>query len=286
MKRAIFILCALCTLAAKRHPVTAIVLTIDRAHRSFEASCQAIPGYMAAMAMPFSVRDEKDLDGLQPGAAVDFTLVVDKSRSYAEAIRIHQYEPIEQEPLRARRLQLLQEAEDPSLAANALKVGQTVPDFTLTDQAGARVALSQFAGKVVGITFIYTSCPLPDYCVRLSNNFGRLSQRFAEQMGRDLILLTITFDPVHDDSKVMAQYAARWKANAKSWHFLTGTLPEVKAVCRLFGLSYWQDGGWLTHSLHTVVVDRRGRLAANFEGNEFTADQLGDFVSVEMAGRK
>jgi protein SCO1/2 len=286
MKRAAFLLFAICALAVERHPVTAVILKIDRAHRSFEASCQAIPGYMEAMAMPFSVRDEKALDGLQPGAAVDFTLVVDKNRSYAEAIHIHRYEPIEQEPLRARRLQLLQEAEDPSLAANALKVGQAVPDFTLTDQTGARVALAQFAGKVVGITFIYTSCPLPDYCLRLSNNFGRLNKRFADQMGRDLILLTITFDPVHDDTRVMAQYAARWKADAKSWHFLTGSLAEVKAVCRLFGLSYWQDEGWLTHSLHTIVVDRAGKLAANFEGNEFTAEQLGDFVSVEMAGRK
>jgi len=286
MKRAAFLLFAICALAVERHPVTAVILKIDRAHRSFEASCQAIPGYMEAMAMPFSVRDEKALDGLQPGAAVDFTLVVDKNRSYAEAIHIHRYEPIEQEPLRARRLQLLQEAEDPSLAANALKVGQAVPDFTLTDQTGARVALAQFAGKVVGITFIYTSCPLPDYCLRLSNNFGRLNKRFADQMGRDLTLLTITFDPVHDDTRVMAQYAARWKADAKSWHFLTGSLAEVKAVCRLFGLSYWQDEGWLTHSLHTIVVDRAGKLAANFEGNEFTAEQLGDFVSVEMAGRK
>ena len=101
-------------------------------------------------------------------------------------------------------------------------------------------------------------------------------------MGRDLILLTITFDPVHDDAKVMAQYAARWKADAKSWHFLTGALPEVKAVCRLFGLSYWQDEGWLTHSLHTIVIDRQGKLAANFEGNEFSAEQLGDFVAMEI----
>jgi protein SCO1/2 len=286
MKRAALILCAVWALAAERHPATAIVLKIDRAHRSFEASCQEIPGYMAAMVMPFSVREEKELDGLAPGTAVDFTLVAGKSRSYAEAIRVHKYEPVEQEPLRAHRLQLLQEAEDPSLAPNALKVGQTVPDFALTDQTGARIAFSQFAGKVVGIAFIYTSCPLPDYCVRLSNNFGRLDRRFAERMGRDLILLTITFDPVHDDPKVMAQYARRWKADAKSWHFLTGTLPEVKAVCQLFGLSYWQDEGWLTHSLHTIVVDRQGKLAANFEGNEFTAEQLGDFVSVEMAVRK
>jgi protein SCO1/2 len=283
MRRALLILCALSAMAAERHPVAAVILKIDRAHRTFEASCKEIPGYMDAMVMPFNVRDEKELDGLQPGAAVDFTLVVEKSRSYAEAIHVHKYEPVELEPLRARRLQLLQEAEDTSLTANMLKIGQKVPEFTLTDQTGARVALSQFAGKVVGVTFIYTSCPLPDYCIRLSNTFGRIARRFADRMGRDLILLTITFDPVHDDPRVMAEYAARWKADAKSWHFLTGSPEEIKAVCRLFGVSSWQDEGFLTHSLHTIVIDRQGKLAANLEGNEFTAQQFGDFVSVELA---
>jgi protein SCO1/2 len=286
MKPAILIaVCAVAATAAERHPVAAVILKIDRPHRSFVASCQEIPGYMAAMAMPFAVRDEKALDGLEPGMQVDFTLVVEKERSYAESIRAHRYEPAEREPLLARRLQLLQDAEDPSLAAKTLKLGQAVPDFVLTDQTGGRVAFSQFAGKVVALAFIYTSCPLPDYCIRLSNNLGRLNKRFAARMGRDLILLTITFDPVHDNPEVMAKYAARWKADAKSWRFLTGTLPGVKAVCRLFGLSFWQDEGWLTHSLHTIVIDRQGKLAANFEGNEFSAEQLGDFVAVEMERR-
>lgn len=263
--------------AAERHVATGIVLKIDRAHRSFVASCEAIPGYMAAMAMPFSVRDEKALDGLQPSSRVEFTLVVEGGHSYAEGIRIRHYESMEQEALRARRLQLLQGVEQSGLA-----LGQPVADFALTDQTGQRVALSQFAGKVVALTFIYTSCPLPDYCFRLSNNFGRLNKRFADRMGRDLVLLSISFDPVHDQPKVLAKYASTWKADPKSWHFLTGALPDVKAVCQMFGLNFWQDEGLLTHSLHTIVIDRHGKLAANFEGNEFTAEQLGDFVSVAL----
>jgi protein SCO1 len=267
---------------AERHPVTAIILKIDRPHRSFVASCEEIPGYMAAMVMPFTVRDEKLLDGLQPSAFVEFTLVVDSRRSYAEGIRVHHYETMDQESLRARRLQLLQ---DPG-GNPVLTLGQPVRDFALTDQSGQRVALSQFAGKVVAITFIYTSCPLPDYCFRMSNNCGRLNKRFADRMGRDLILLSITFDPEHDQPEVLAKYASTWKADPKSWHFLTGTLPEVKAVCRMFGLGFWQDEGLLTHSLHTVIVDRQGKLAANFEGNEFTAAQLGDFVGTVLDGGK
>jgi protein SCO1 len=273
------LLTAVSLAASTRYPVTGIVLKVDRPHHSFDASCSAIPGYMEAMAMPYTVLDEHQLDGLKPGAYVDFTLVVDKQRSYAEAIRIHRYEASEREPLLARRLQLLEPTRP------AVKPGDAVPDFTLTDQTGRRVSLSQWAGKVVAATFIYTSCPLPDYCFRLSNNFGQLNQRFAGRMGRDLVLLSISFDPVHDQPKVLAKYASTWKADPESWRFLTGAPEEVKAVSRQFGLNFWPDEGYLTHSLHTLVIDRRGRLAADFEGNQFTARQLGDYVEVLISGR-
>lgn len=260
---------------AKRYPVTGIVLKVDREHRSFSASIAAIPGYMEAMPMPFRVRSAKELDGIRPGAYVEFTLVVETDDSWAEQIRPHTFFSTERDPMTARRLQLLQA---PEQQTKALAIGEAVPDFTLTDQTGQRMTLSQFAGKVVALTFIYTTCPLPNYCFRLSNNFGRLQQRFAGRMGRDLVLLSITFDPVHDQPQVLAKYGATWKADARWWHFLTGTLPEVQAVCRRFGLNFWQDEGLFTHSLHTVVIDRGGKLAANFEGNEFSAEQLGDFV--------
>ena len=271
-------LCLLSALAAERHAVTGIILKVDGEHRNFVASCDAIPGYMAAMVMTYPVRDAKVLEGLKPSMPVEFVLVVDKGHSYAESIHLRQYQSMEQEALRARRLEILQGTGD----LPSLKLGQPVPDFTLTDQSGQRVSLSQFAGKVVALTFIYTSCPLPDYCFRLSNNFGRISKRFSARMGRDLFLLSITFDPAHDQPAVLAKYGATWKADPKSWHFLTGALPEVKEVCHRFGLNFWQDEGLLTHSLRTIVIDRQGKLAANFEGNEFTAEQLGDFVSVAL----
>jgi protein SCO1/2 len=266
-------------MAADRYPVLGIVLNVDASHHRFVASCAAIPGYMEAMSMAYSVRNDKELETLRPGAYVDFTLVVEKTDSYAERIRPHRFESPEQEPMLARRLQLL---EPPG---TTLGPGQPVEDFTLTDQTGQRVSLSQFAGKVVAVTFIYTSCPLPNYCFRMSNNFGRLSKRFASRMGRDLILLSVTIDPVHDQPKVLAKYAATWKADPGSWHFLTGAPDDVKAVSRKLGLNFWQDEGVLTHALHTLVIDRKGNLAADFEGNEFSAEQLGDFVEVVMAGR-
>jgi protein SCO1 len=285
VKRALLLLASLPALAAaaERYSVTGLILSIDPAHRSFTASCTEIPGYMKAMVMPISVREAKALTDLKPSLFVDFTLVVEKDRSYAENVRVHDYENLGQEPLLVRRLQMLARLDKTNPPPPMLDIGQPVPDFTLTDQAGQRVSLSRFKGKVVGVTFIYTSCPLPDFCFRLSNNFGRLQKRFADRMGRDLVLLSISFDPVHDTPEVLAKYAAIWKADANSWHFLTGTTAEVKAVCGRFGLNFWPDEGSLSHSLHTIVIDRDGKLAANFEGNLFTAEQLGDFVQAKLS---
>ena len=268
--------------AAQQYPVTGLVLKVDRAHRSMVVSCQEIPGYMEAMVMPFTVRDAKALDGVAPGAMVNFTLNVDKESSYADKISVHGFESLAQEPLQARRLKLLESLGSGSPAPAILAVGQPVPNFTLTDQERRQVSLAQFSGKVVAINFMYTRCILPDYCFRLTNNLGGVQRRFADRMGRDLILLTITFDPVHDPPEAMAKYAQTWKADPQSWHFLTGSVPDVQHVCGLFGVDFWPDEATLTHTLHTVVIDRHGKLVANLEGNQFTAQQLGDLVETVM----
>jgi len=153
-----------------------------------------------------------------------------------------------------------------------------VPDFSLIDQRRQTVALSQFAGKVVVITFIYTRCPLPDFCFRMSNNFGELQKRFADRLDHDLVLLSITFDPQHDTPEILAQYGLTWHVDGSGWRLLTGPQTEIEKICHQFDMNFWPDEGVMTHSLHTVVIDPYGRLSANLEGNEFTAAQLGDYV--------
>lgn len=273
--------------AEQQYAVTGMVLKVDQGHRKFVVSCKSIPQYMDAMVMPFEVRDAKELDGLDQGMTVEFTLVVEKDASYAEHIRIRRYESVEQDPMTARRLKLLNQLANPaSDSAKALDVGQAVPDFALVDQDRHRVVLSQFAGKVVAINFIYTSCALPDFCYRNSNTFGVLQKRFKEQMGQDLVLLTVTFDPQHDGPDALARYAKTWTADAATWHFLTGSVADVQRVTNFFGVDYFPDEGFMDHSLHTAVIDRQGRLVANIEGNQFTADQLGDLVQAVLPRSK
>lgn len=264
-----------------QYPVTGMIVNVNPGARTFTASIQAIPNYMAAMTMPFEVRQASDLQGLGPGVVVAFTLVVEAKTSYATAIRTVQYSNTEQDPFSASRLKLLSDlaAAKTGSVVPAVAVGAVVPDFTLVDQRKRSVSLSQFRGKLVVANFIYTTCALPNFCLRLANNFNVLQQRFAKDLGRDLILLTLTFDPTHDTPEVMAAYASQWSANADTWRFLTGAPADVDRACRFFGVRAFATDGLMDHSLHTVVIGRDGRLVTNIEGNQFTATQLGDVVA-------
>ena len=159
--------------------------------------------------------------------------------AYAEDLKIHHYQSTEREPFAgapACNFSKISDRNDP--ATRELSVGEPVPDFTLTDQTGRPVSLSQFAGKVVAASFVYTSCPLPNYCFRLSNNLGRLQKRFADRYGA-------RFGAAEHHHRSRARhaggagekYAATWKADPNSWHFLTGPEADVKTVCRSFGVN-------------------------------------------------
>jgi protein SCO1 len=278
---ALLCLCASGGPSDTTYSVRGLVLKVDKAHQRFVASCESIPGYMDAMVMPYPVRDSKELEGLAPGTIIDFTLVVEREMAYAENIHVRRYQGVEQDPETTRRLKLLDGAFG-STDVKVLDAGQLVPEFVLTDQNRRRVALSQFAGKVVLMNFIYTRCALPDFCLRISNNFGVLQRRFKARMGKELIFLTVTFDPVHDTPEVMEHYASIWKADPETWRFLTGSTSEIARVCGWFGVEFFPDEGLMDHSLHTAIIDPAGKLVANLEGNEYTAQQLGDLVETVM----
>jgi protein SCO1 len=272
--------------AQQKHEVTGLLLAVDPSHQSITVSCNEIPGYMEAMVMSFRLKDSAPPQDLQPGVMVDFTLVVDNKTPSAKSLHVRPFESLELDPTQARRLKLIENASSahpPS--ADVLHAGDPVPDFRLTDQNQQAVSLSQFRGKIVALTFIYTRCPLPDNCARLSNNFGVLQRRFNNRMGQDLVLLTVVIDPVHDQPAELSSYARTWKADSRSWHFLTGPVADIQRICRGFDMSFYPDEGLFVHSFHTVVISRSGRLAANLEGNNFTAQQLGDLVQV-LGARK
>lgn len=261
--------------AEKEYPVSGMVLSVNPAAKSFTVSHERIEGFMDAMTMPFEVRQAEELKALVPGAIVEFKLVVGDLSAYATQIIVRRYETVERDPSAARRLAAMKRLA--GVSTPPVAIGAKVPDFTLIDQARRRVALSSLAGKVVVVNFVYTRCALPQFCLRMSNNFGALQKRFSSDLGRDVVLLTITFDPERDTPEVLTSYAERWGARP-GWRFLTGGVADVRQVCALFGQEAFPEEGLMNHLLHTAVIDRTGTLVANIEGNAFTAEQLGDLV--------
>ena len=270
--------------AAQEYAVKGMVVSVNRPAATFTASIEEIPGFMRAMTMPFEVRQVQDLDGLGPGAMVEFTLVVDAKTSYARRIRLVTFQNVEPDPFAASRLALLNDIVS-GTPITPVAIGAAVPNFSLTDQRKRTVSLADLRGRVVVLNFVYTSCALPNFCLRLANNFNVLQKRFEKRLGTDLVLLTVTFDPVHDTPEVLDKYSEQWKANPAVWHFLTGSEPDVQRVCRLFGVQAFPNEGLMDHSLHTVLIGRDGKLVANVEGNRFTASQLGDLTE-GLLGRK
>jgi protein SCO1/2 len=285
--------------AEERHVMRGVVLKVDVPSQTMFVSTEQVPGFMDAMVMPFTVRSVAALKDLKPGSTIEFTFVVgaplDASRSdgrrssnvgasYAENIRVRAYENLEQEPLELRRLQLLNKLVAPASAHKPLSIGDPVPTFALTDQYHKPVSISDLSNKVVAVTFAYLRCPNPAYCFRLASNFGQLQKRFANRLGRDLVLLTIVIDPEHDEKGALAEYARIWTTNPH-WHFLTGSLDEIRKVAGAFGVEFWKDEGLLVHSFGTAVIDRRGAMTANLEGNQFSAKQLGDLIQTELERR-
>ena len=270
-----FILPALLLSACARHyRVQGLVLDVNPRDKTMIVSHRAIPGYMDAMAMPFRVRTAPELDAVKRGDQVEFQLVVKRRTSLAEKVRAG----TSAEVANARR----GEAPLPlPIPAEKLALGMPVPDFHLVNQSARPVRLSDFAGRIIAVNFIYTRCPLPEVCPRLSANFAHLQKRFRERMERDLVLLSVTLDCQHDTPSVLADYAKRWGAR-DGWHFLTGESADIQRLASQLGLVYWPEDGLLTHTSQTGIISRDGRLSALIEGSSYEEDQLGDLIARQL----
>ena len=249
-----------------------MVVRVDTRERTVLVSHGDIARYMPAMVMPFRVRKAADLAGLHPGAQVEFELVVGKSASHIE--RLRRTGPASTGVVEDRGDRIVLPPNPEQVA-----IGAVMPDFVLTDQLGRAVRLSDFRGKVVAVDFIYTRCPLPDVCPRLSANFARLQSRFRDKIA----LLSITIDPQYDTAQILLGYAKIWGA-AEGWRFLTGPGPEIERVARRFGMTYWPEDGLITHMSETGVISRDGRLVARISGTSYPAGQLGDLIARELEG--
>ena len=154
--------------------------------------------------------------------------------------------------------------------------GETAPDFRFLNQDGRPIHLAQFRGEPLLLTFIYSRCPLPDYCVRMSNNFAEVAkilQRSNPAAFAKLQMLSITLDPEFDDPKVLRAYGKNYAGavdpNLKHWSFATASPAEIRKTAEYFGLSYEKQSGQVIHNLRTALLDADGNISELYLGNQW-----------------
>lgn len=246
------------------------VLSLETDGKTVRIAHEAIPGFMPAMEMPFTVKELSALQGLAPGDAVKFQLVVTKDDSW-----ITQIEKLPGTPAIAATVGTPAEAQQ-------LEIGQTVPDFGLVDQNGHPFRLKDCRGKAVVLTFIYTRCPLPNYCPLMSRNFASLQERFTKECPGRVQLLSISFDPQHDTPALLKQYASAFQRDDKDWTFATGSVEQVDFVTGLFGLIREPANGFINHDLRTALISPDGKLVHVWRSNVWTPYEVDRFVQESL----
>lgn len=253
----------------KRYPLKGKVVAVDKTDRTATIAHEDIFGYMPAMTMPFKIKNDADLEMLKPGDDITGTLVVDDLSVWVEITTIVEGQSLV-----------------PSVdVPGEPQPGTEVPDFGLVNQDGQRIRLSQYRGKALALTFVYTRCPQPDQCTLMSNNFAAIDQELRKQPEayEKTHLLTISFDPDYDTPKVLRSYGASHTGRYSDetfqhWEFATGTKDEVKGIAQFFGLRYYHDtessDEQVIHSMRTAVVGPDGKVFKLYRGNEWKPEQI------------
>jgi len=226
---------------------------------------ERIPGYMAAMTMDLSVKNTNEFNGISPGDEITFTLVVTDDDDWIENLqRTGKTAPVTPRPMLPA-------------AGLELKVGDTLPDFAFTNEKGAPVKFSDFKGTALAFTFFFTSCPLPEYCPRMNKNFAEARRLLLADTNApaNWQLLCISFDSAFDTPAILSNYAGLYReANPDRWLFAVADTNTLAGLAPRVDLNFWRENGSITHNLRTVVLDVNGRIFKQFDGNEWTAQEL------------
>lgn len=242
--------------AEKTYQVVGIVRSIDQKAGEITIRHEEIAGYMKPMTMPFSVANRAELVDVQVGDKVKATLRVGRSSSTLSDLVVTEFAPTPEVSVSIADGKL-RVVEKPSVTA----IGEKVPDFSFQTQNNEKLRLSDLRGKFVVLTFIYTRCPLPDFCPLVDRKFAELADRIGSktELGSRTRLLSISFDPEHDTPDVLARHARLLGAIPPFWRFAVADHDELAKAAPL-GLVYGPTEKEIIHNRLVVVVDPQGRL--------------------------
>ena len=250
----------------RRYPLKGQIIARDTGRQELTVKHEDVPGFMPGMTMPFRVPDAAEFASVAPGDLVTATLVVEETAGYLTAITRTGTAPLPPETKAGPRPRIIEP-------------GTEVPDVTVTDQSGTTRTLSDWRGKVVALTFIYTRCPVPDFCPRMDRNFAAAQRLLAADpaLAGRVHLLSVSFDPEYDTPEILRGHAARAGADPALWSYVTGTKDAIDPFAAVFGVAIMRDDKpmqEILHNLRTAVIGKDGRLVTILNGNEWKPEDL------------
>lgn len=255
-------LCA-CRHNEKRYELKGKVVMVEREKHLVTVAHEEVKNLMPAMTMPFTVPNQADLDYLAPEDRVTATLVIDGSQSWLEDLFV---------------VRASSDASGAPAVAKA-KEGDEIPNYVLRNQDGKQIRMQDYRGKALLLTFIYTRCPLPEYCTLMSNNFAQIDNQLQQNPDAyaKTHLLSVSIDPDYDTPQVLRSYGAahtgRYQDETFShWEFASGE--QVKEMAQFFGLQYFPEKDQIVHGLKTVIIAPDGKVAKIYSGNDWKPEDV------------
>jgi len=246
------------------------VISTDAAKGEVTLAHEAIPGFMEAMTMPYKLKDASILGELHPGDVLTADLLVSQDPD-ADVLLDHIVVVAQAKP-----------DYPPAVSYHVPAPGDPVPDFKLRNQDGRPIHLAQFRGRALVLTFIYTRCPSPEFCPRVTRNFAAIEKQLAASpaLYAKTHLLSVSFDPAYDTPERLRSYGATYiGSNARNafahWEFAVPQKPVLAEMARFFDLGMSQNtDSTITHTLSTTLIGPDGKVVRFYPGNEWTADQI------------
>ena len=241
---------------------------VDADRKKLVIAHDAIAGFMEAMTMEFDVANGETPGAFTPGDVLAFRLSVTDARSWIDQLRKTGH--VDVTPL-------------PAKLSGSLPPGAPLPDCALVDQRGGAFRLGDFKGRALAFTFIFTRCPLPDFCPLMNRNLAEVQRELSPDPSRaNWHLLSISIDPEYDTPARLAEYARPYLGDGAQWTFATGETAAIQKLGEAFGLTVARNGERIDHTLRTVVVDAAGRVQKVFAGNEWSTAELIDEMQRAM----
>ncbi|HEY7002091.1 MAG TPA: SCO family protein [Candidatus Udaeobacter sp.] len=255
--------------AADHYETRGVVRGFSPDLSTIEIQHENIPGFMPSMTMPFVARDPKEVASLKTGDAISFRMTVTQKDFWIDNVK----------KIRREDVDVSEPKPTPAMSSKnseRLKEGDAVPLFSLTNQNGEHISIDTFRGRPFVITFVFTRCPLPNFCPLMSNNFEQLQAAITSGSGplASTRLLSVTLDPAFDTPEVLKAYAGYHHADPRTWSFATGDEKEIDMLTRAFSVFRQTEGGTISHGLATALIDKDGKIGQIWRGSAWKPDEV------------